>query len=116
MTFREYQERSRRTQNPALTDEERMLHAMAGIGSEAGEILSILQHRYQGKPIHVFDVADELGDLLWFEAELCDALHWDLDDVAAANVRKLQMRYPHGFSAARSEARHTFGEDGGGEC
>lgn len=113
MTFREYQEKSRRTQNPALTDEERMIHAMSGIGSEAGEILSILQHRYQGKPIESLDVLDELGDLLWFAAELCDAFGDDLETVAAANVRKLEMRYPHGFSAARSEARHTFGEDGG---
>ena len=115
MTIREYQEKSRRTQNPALTDEERMIHAMSGIGSEAGEILSILQHRYQGKPIEALDVLGELGDLLWFAAELCDAMHEDLDTVAEANVRKLQMRYPHGFSAKRSAARHTFGEDGGTE-
>ena len=45
---------------------------------------------------------DELGDLLWFAAELADVLGVSLETVAALNIRKLRHRYPERFDAEHS--------------
>ena len=47
-------------------------------------------------------LADELGDVLWYLAEAATACDLELDHVASENVRKLQKRYPDGFSEERS--------------
>jgi NTP pyrophosphatase (non-canonical NTP hydrolase) len=53
-------------------------------------------------------VAKELGDLMWFIAELADCIEVELDDVAKANIEKLKIRYPGGFTAKDSiERRDT---------
>ena len=48
---------------------------------------------------------EELGDVLWYCAETASALGLQLDDVAANNIHKLEMRYPEGFSSERSVNR-----------
>lgn len=103
MTLNEYQDLARRTQNPALDDYERLLHALFGIGSECGEILGIYQKVFQGHEIDEEKVVDEMGDLMWFLAELADCLKVELDFVGQHNIAKLLKRYPGaGFSAERS--------------
>ena len=77
-------------------------HALMGLASELGEICSHYQKVHQGHPIVVNDVIDELGDMLWFAAELCDVLRIGMDEVAARNIEKLMARYPEGFAAERS--------------
>jgi len=102
MTFNEYQELARRTQNRELTPGERLQHALHGLAAEVGEIHGIYQKSYQGHSIDSYDVLDELGDLLWFAAEICDVMLNDMDLVAEQNIRKLRKRYPEGFSEERS--------------
>lgn len=102
MYFAEYQVIARRTQNPALTKDERREHALCGLMSEVGEIAAVFQKKHQGHPVRTSEVALEIGDLLWFVAELCDVLGYDMDTVAKWNVDKLRERYPNGFDAQRS--------------
>ena len=45
---------------------------------------------------------EELGDLLWFAAELADVLGVSLETVAGLNIDKLRRRYPEGFDAEHS--------------
>lgn len=108
MKFDEYQALARRTQNTELSKEERLNHALLGIASEAGEICGHYQKKYQGHTVYFGDVAKELGDLLWFCAELADCLEVALGNIAAANIEKLKIRYPAGFAAKDSiERRDT---------
>ena len=103
MHLNEYQDLARRTQNPKLTDGERLAHALMGLGSECGEILGIYQKMFQGHEVDEDKVVDEMGDLMWFVAELADCLNVELDFVAKHNIAKLLKRYPGaGFSAERS--------------
>lgn len=111
MEFERYQEMARRTQNPELTLLERRLHALHGLASEVGEIHGIYQKGFQGHPVRPEDVTDELGDLLWFAAELADVLGVSLDEVAQRNVDKLIKRYPEGFSEERSLNRDPAAEE-----
>lgn len=107
MNFSQYQILSRRTQDHTLADGDRLNHALRGLASECGEINGIFQKQIQKHPVQVEDVVEELGDLLWFCAELADCFGLDLGSVAAANVAKLQGRYPDGFDAERSIHREV---------
>lgn len=68
-------------------------HAMFGMSSEVGEVASILQHTYQGRPIDRDHMKKELGDVLWFLTEMCYAYDFDLSDVAMTNYEKLHARF-----------------------
>ena len=105
MTLWKYQALARRTQNFELTNKERMLHALHGISAETGEIHAMYQKLYQGHEFDVDAMALEIGDLMWFITELCDALGIDLNEVCRRNIRKLEQRYPQGFEAERSVHR-----------
>lgn len=44
----------------------------------------------------------EIGDVIWFIAELCTANGFKLDDIMMMNIDKLMDRYPDGFSIEKS--------------
>ena len=63
------------------------------------------KYLYQG---HEFDrehMAEELGDVCWYVAELATGLGATLEEVMAQNIEKLRKRYPDGFDAERSVHR-----------
>ena len=102
MTFDEYQEKARRTQNPEINEKDRLFHAVFGLNSEAGEISGILQKAYQGHPVNREHMIKELGDCMWFIAEACDTLGITIEQVGRLNILKLMERYPDGFEPDKS--------------
>ena len=52
---------------------------------------------------------EELGDVAWYLAVLCDAIGSDLDTVMEENLKKLDQRYPEGFDPYRSQHRNELG-------
>ena len=105
MTLNEYQELAARTINPKLCTMELIDHAKCGMVGEMGEIFSIYQKAYQGHGLDPKKVKDELGDLIWFIAELCKGMGWTLEEVCQHNIDKLKVRYPEGFDENRSKNR-----------
>ena len=98
MTLDEYQRAALRTRNPALTPDERLLDAAAGLAEEAGEVLGLVRKRvFQQRDVDADRFAEELGDVLWCLAVTADAVGLSLGAVADANVRKLEQRHPRGF-------------------
>ncbi len=84
----------------------RMAVAALGLCGEAGAAAELFKkYLGHGHPIAVYDVMRELGDLLWYVAELASVMGVSLDDIAETNVEKLKRRYPDGFSEAASMAR-----------
>lgn len=102
MTGNEYQRLASRTMNLLWTSEAQTMHALHGMVGEIGELHSLYQKRYQGHDFDEEHAKKELGDLLWFVAEYCTAMGWDLEDVMQLNIDKLIARYPEGFSEERS--------------
>lgn len=105
MTGNQYQRLAARTINNDLTDVEKELHALHGMVGEIGEIHSIYQKTFQGHKFDKTHVKKELGDLLWFVAEYCTVMGWELDDIMQLNIDKLKARFPDGFEAIRSIER-----------
>lgn len=102
MELNKYQELARRTQNPSLSLADRRMHALHGMSSEVGEIHGVYQKTFQGHMLDVEKVIDEMGDLLWFIAEMADVLGVSLEGIAQHNVNKLRKRYPEGFDEEHS--------------
>lgn len=100
MTLDEYQRAALRTANPALTPDERLLDAAAGLAEEAGEVLGLVRKRvFQHRDAGRERLLEELGDALWCLSVTADTLGFSLMEIAAANVSKLARRYPRGFEA-----------------
>jgi NTP pyrophosphatase (non-canonical NTP hydrolase) len=94
-TLAGYQSEARRTINLALTDDQRLLDASAGLAEEAGEVLShVRKHLMQGRALDRDAVALELGDALWCLAITADTLGVSLTEVARRNIEKLRLRHP----------------------
>ena len=94
-TLAGYQAEARRTINRALTDDQRLLDASAGLAEEAGEVLShVRKHVLQGRSLDREAVTLELGDALWCLAIAADTLGVSLAEVARRNVEKLRSRFP----------------------
>ncbi len=94
-TLAEYQTEARRTVRRALTDDQRLLDAAAGLAEEAGEVLShVRKHLLQGRPLDRDALTLELGDALWCVAITADTLGISLEEVARRNVDKLRERHP----------------------
>jgi len=89
---------------------QRLLTAGVGINAEGGEFLEIIKKMiFQGKPFNEDNrhhMIIELGDIMWYVAQACVALEVSIDGVIAANVTKLEKRYPGGsFDPYYSENR-----------
>lgn len=108
MDLAEYQLLASRTINDSLSQKEKESHALHGLVGEIGEIHSIYQKVYQGHPVNDFHLKKELGDLMWFVAELCTAKDWELTEVCELNIEKLMARYPDGFASAKSLHREAW--------
>lgn len=103
MHLNEYQKLAMRTCSIPYSDKIGMLrHAVFGLASEAGEVTGLLQKEYQGHTLDPEHMKRELGDVLWMVAEACQAMGFDMADVAQTNIEKLMKRFPDGFSAERS--------------
>lgn len=106
MTLDQYQASAARTTNTKLNDRECLLDAAAGLAEEAGEILGLVRkHAYQTHDLNREKLTSELGDALWCLAMTARFAGVSLEDVAAANVAKLNARYPSGYSDAASRER-----------
>jgi len=87
-----------------------LITAAMGMCGEAGEFSEIVKKAvFHSKPFTEETLAHavkELGDSAWYWINACRALGVDPNEVIAANVTKLEARYPGGkFSAEASDNR-----------
>jgi NTP pyrophosphatase (non-canonical NTP hydrolase) len=86
------------------TERVQLLHAMVGLQGEAGEVASLLQKLiWYRKGVDIGEVAAELGDILWYVAEACDALELSMGTLMEQNLAKLKARYPEKWSQERAD-------------
>lgn len=83
-----------------------VLHGAVGLSGEAGEILDLVKKSWAyGKPIDCDKLIEEMGDALHYMTMLCIKLDVTFGDLMAANKRKLDKRYPNGYSDKAAIAR-----------
>lgn len=90
MTFEEYQNFAKQNHRPGCDD---VVFAL-GLGGETGEVLEIIKKAKRDLAIpDVPHLKEELGDVLWYVANLCTAFGLSLEEVINSNVHKLCERY-----------------------
>lgn len=83
-----------------------LLMGCLGLAGESGELLDLFKKWiFHGKPLDESHAKKELGDVLWYVAEIAHSMGWDLDEIMAMNIDKLRARYPEGFSTEMSNHR-----------
>ena len=111
-TYEEFQVMVNELGQRGKSQEEVVLHAAMGIGSEAGEIVGdVKQIRFQGHPVDKHHILLECGDLLFYIELMLTELDETIESAMRANICKLRTRYPDGFSCKKSMNRNLAAED-----
>ena len=87
-----YQRRARKT---AIYPREQMIiYPALGLAGESGEVCEKVKKYLRGDTASNFkeDVEKELGDVLWYIANLATDMELSLDIIAAKNLNKLRDR------------------------
>src|ERR1700690_322616 len=100
MNFTDYQTQSRKTAKyPPIGHP--VIYPTLGLTNEAGEVPGKIKKIFRDKG-GVIGAAErealkgELGDVLWYLAQLCTELDLSLDDIAEHNIAKLLDRLARG--------------------
>lgn len=118
MTLNEYQKEAAHTSGwptGVFTGEKedpakgRLYNALLGLCGESGEVADlfkkVLGHGHPYTTEMFAKVQKELGDVLWYVAEMASVLGMTLEDIAGINIAKLRARYPQGFTTHNSVNR-----------
>jgi NTP pyrophosphatase (non-canonical NTP hydrolase) len=108
MDLSDYQQRSRRTAE--YPREAWLAYPALGLAGEAGEIAEHAKKAIRDNGGVVSDerrdaMAKELGDVLWYVAQLASELGLDLSEVAQANLDKLLSRQRRGVLSGSGDDR-----------
>lgn len=76
----------------------RVFHAVIGIATEATELVEALNKAFECD-IDYVNIAEEIGDLSWYQAILVDATDSNWDEILERNIAKLRKRYPEKFTS-----------------
>lgn len=107
--FNQYQTESRKTWNLIHTDHP-IVYPTLGLVNEAGELAGKVKKifRDKGGQINEADreaLKQELGDVLWYLAQICTELDLTLAEVAEANLEKLFSRLERGTIRGEGDIR-----------
>jgi NTP pyrophosphatase (non-canonical NTP hydrolase) len=100
MDFDEYQKKSRKTAlYPAIGHP--VIYPTLGLVNEAGEVAGKIKKVFRDKDGQISEetrqaLKAELGDVLWYLAQVSTELGLTLDEVAQANIVKLYDRQERG--------------------
>lgn len=106
MDLNEYQREAAQT-IPLRFDGDTMIdNAVYGLCGEVGECVDRLKKvKFQGHPKDVDHLVYEMGDILWYLAEMATGAGLTLEEVAKSNIRKLRQRYGKTFDSEKSVNR-----------
>jgi len=98
MNFYKFQKEARKTAiYPQRGTNDGYIYPTLGLAGEAGEVSELVKktirdhdNEWSGK--RKDQLMGELGDVLWYVANLCSELGLDMDEIAKMNVKKLKSR------------------------
>lgn len=70
------------------------LGAVGEAGDMAGCIKKTLFHGNDQRK----GIRENLGDMMWYVAMICNFYGWKLENILEENIEKLKERYPQGFT------------------
>lgn len=109
MKFDEYQKLARKT---AIYPDigKNVLYPTLGLANEAGEVAGKVKKVMRDKGGVMSkeakkEISKELGDVLWYVAQLSTELNVSLDKIASENIKKLKSRKKRGMIGGSGDNR-----------
>jgi len=110
MQLDEYQKKSRKTARYPRPKGREWVYPALGLAGEAGEVANKVKKILRDHDGVISDeyreaIKKELGDVLWYVAQLSAEFGIGLDDVAQANLEKLSSRMERGVLSGDGDNR-----------
>ena len=84
MEINEYQKKAMEFLNPQLNEKDILIKGVMGLCGESGEVIDIVKkHLAQGHELNKDKIIEELGDVLWYVAEVAYVLNVKLEKMFA---------------------------------
>ena len=103
MNLNDYQKQTRET--AIYPSGQALTYLSLGLTSEAGEVAGKVKKSIRDGGINVMDTIDEIGDVFWYLARLCDELNFSAEEVLERNMQKLQSRKERGVLGGSGDKR-----------
>jgi len=88
--FREYQRKA--VSFAIYPATHKVLYPALGLCGETGEVAEKVKKQVRDGVFNRHEVAKELGDVLWYLANLSNDIGYNLDEIANINIEKLTSR------------------------
>lgn len=107
MEINDYQKKAIRTmaklENPLMDN----VHMILGMQTESAELSDVFKKNIAyGREIDWTNIKEEIGDLMWYIANICNINKWDLREILETNINKLEARYPEKFTEDKALNRN----------
>jgi len=93
-----YEEMAQKTEPELQNENLRLLHAVVGLTTEVGELADPIKKKvFYGRELTdetVENLEEEIGDILWYLAIICNHFGFFFQDIMWKNINKLAKRYP----------------------
>jgi NTP pyrophosphatase (non-canonical NTP hydrolase) len=109
MDFNDYQNKSRKTAKyPTIGH--RVIYPALGLVNEAGEVAGKIKKVFRDKDGQISEetrqaLKAELGDVLWYIAQVATELNLSMDEIAEYNIAKLYDRLERGMIRGEGDNR-----------
>jgi len=102
------------TCSPFENKEKEIMTFGLGLCGEAGDAAGCIKKICSHKDDQLPGLKENLGDVMWYIAEICNFYGWTIEEVIQGNIDKLSKRYPNGFdwtALSRGNKRIDWNED-----
>ncbi len=87
------------------------LHMILGMQTEVAELADAYKKAIAyNKPLDEVNIKEEIGDTLWYIANMCNLHGWSMEDIMDVNIKKLETRYPEKFTEEKALVRDLDAE------
>lgn len=93
-----YQKLCQRTAKKFNSREKEILVWGLGLAGEAGDVAGCIKKTFAHQNDQRAGIRENIGDMMWYTAMICNYFKWDLSEVLAENIAKLKKRHPQGFT------------------
>lgn len=112
-SLKEYQEFCKLTARKFDPPEHEIFTWGLGIAGEAGDVAGCIKKTFTHGNDQRQGIKENIGDVMWYSAMICNYFGWDLQEILNSNLEKLKSRYPQGFTekdASRNNTRIDWNE------
>jgi NTP pyrophosphatase (non-canonical NTP hydrolase) len=103
MDFKEYQKKA--VEFAIYPEAYKVIYPTLGLCGEAGEVAEKVKKQVRDGNFNRHEVAKELGDVLWYLANLANDIGYNLSEVAVISIDKLQSRKDRGVISGSGDNR-----------